>query len=111
MSLIFPHHHSRGACLKTLRMARFITPSPSSRFARTIDLPADDDDLRAVHDDDVIAKNRMVIRKYKSDSLTPSHVASWNIPGSIAPGSLAGYLSTDTDQLSWSKSTTSPQAF
>ncbi|KAI7787516.1 hypothetical protein LA080_015737 [Diaporthe eres] len=42
-------------------MAHLITPSPSLRSANTINLTAGDDDLRAVHDDDVIAKNRMLI--------------------------------------------------
>lgn len=48
--------NSRRVCLK---MAYPITPSPSSRSANTIDLTTDDDG-------DIIAKNRMLIRKYKS---------------------------------------------
>lgn len=66
----------RGICLK---MAHLITPSPSSRSADTIDPTADDDDLRAVHDDDVIANNRLVIRKHNSSHITISHLLCFGI--------------------------------
>lgn len=64
MSLMFSDRHSRGAYLNTLRMAQFITPSPSFRSADAIDLRAEDDDPAPAHDDDIITENRMVIRKY-----------------------------------------------
>lgn len=45
-------------------MAELITPTSSFRSAGAIDLGPQDDDLAAVEDGDVIAKNRLVIRKY-----------------------------------------------
>lgn len=74
MALIISN--SRGNCLK---MAHLITPSPSLRSANTINLTAGDDDLRAVHDDDVIAKNRMLIRKHESSHITISHLLRFKI--------------------------------
>lgn len=74
MALIISN--SRGNCLK---MAHLITPSPSLRSANMIDLPAGDDNLGAVHDDDVIAKNRMVIRKLESSLIAVSHLLSFGI--------------------------------
>lgn len=58
---------SRGTCLK---MAHLITPSSSSRSTRAMALSAGNGNLAAVHDDDVITKNRIVICKHKSPSLT-----------------------------------------
>lgn len=55
-------------------MAHLITPSPSSRSSEAIDPTADGDDLRAVHDDDVIAKNRILIRKHESSHITVSQL-------------------------------------
>lgn len=64
MALIISN--SRGTCLK---MAHPTTPSSSFRGADMIDLTADGDDMATIHnDDDVIAKNRVVISQYESFS-------------------------------------------
>lgn len=65
MALIITN--SRGTCLK---MAHLITPSSSFRSTRAMALSAGNGNLAAVHDDDVITKNRMVICKHESSSLT-----------------------------------------
>lgn len=75
--------NSRGTDLK---MAHLVTPSPSSHGADMIDLTADDDDLAT----DVIAKNRVVIRKYESFGFYSSPPSAyWNIPECVASGSPA----------------------
>lgn len=64
---------SRRACLK---MAHLITPSPSLRSAGAINATIENnDDLRKFHDDDIVAKNRLIIRKLDSSHSTVSHLS------------------------------------
>ncbi|KAK2600850.1 hypothetical protein N8I77_010356 [Diaporthe amygdali] len=64
---------SRELCLK---MAQLLTPSSSFRSDNFIDpTAADNDDLNNVHDDDIIAKNRMTILELEEKYiLTPGIV-------------------------------------
>lgn len=85
---------SRRACLK---MAHLVTPSPSLRSAGAINSTVDDnDDLRKFHDDEIVAKNRMIIRKLDSSHITVSHLLCSGTPQKLiawgfAAGFAAGY--------------------
>lgn len=58
-----------------LKMAHLVTPSPLLRSAGAINPTVDDnDDLRKFHDDDIVARNRMIIRKLDSSHITISHL-------------------------------------
>lgn len=76
-----------------LKMAHLVTPSPSLRSAGAINATVDDnDDLRKFHDDEIVEKNRMIIRKLNSSHITvsPSLVLQ-HTPKLIAWGFAAGY--------------------
>jgi hypothetical protein len=63
------------------------TPTSSPCSTDAIDLKPQDDDTAAAGDGDVIAKNRLVIRKHK-DSFSSAHrLLSTNAPDAIAVGS------------------------
>ena len=72
-------------------MAHLITPSSSFRPAGAIDLRDKDDNLAAVDDADVIANNRLVIRKH--EPCLTAHLLSrfGKAPPDIAFGSMADY--------------------